>query len=477
MVASLSQLLPNARRRTKFALACTVAAVPAVCLSLAPADQPAGRPISAADSTPGDQARSQTVSRPDGKELFTREWRPRDPRSHGGDGLGPLFNEKSCVACHNLGGVGGGGAKEKNVVIFTPDSGFGGSSDISGGWHPFGEYDPLTGRPSFVVHRFSTKDGFTGWLKKHALPEGTFSVSGPNFAADYYHVSTPRNPTALFGAGKIDAIADEVLDEAAKAKFPDYPEVRGRVSALPGGKVGRFGWRAQAATLKEIVLNASAVELGLQVPGKDQSPLPHKPDYKSPGLDMDQPECDALIAFVRNLPAPTQKIPKDAAAAKDVREGQLLFASVGCATCHRPNLGNVEGIYSDLLLHQMGDELADVASSYGNFQALTKELAPPGVTTSQPRVEPQETEPPKRVECPATSLEWRTPPLWGVRDSAPYLHDGRADTLEAAIRLHGGEADHSRLKFEGLSDGQRKTVLAFLKSLAAPTPQQARLRN
>ena len=97
-----------------------------------------------------------------------------------------------------------------------------------------------------------------------------------------------------------------------------------------------------------------------------------------------------------------------------MREGRRLFAEVGCASCHTPSLGEVRGIYSDLLLHDMGQTLSDSGEYYG----IDGPDSPGGPSPG----------------------EWRTPPLWGFRDSGPYLHDGRAQTLEEAVALHGGQA-------------------------------------
>src|SRR5207245_1572799 len=106
----------------------------------------------------------------------------------------------------------------------------------------------------------------------------------------------------------------------------------------------------------------------------------------------------------------------------------MVFESIGCATCHAPKLGDVSGLYSDLLLHDMGEASSDSATYYGGPAAPGRldDLAEAKERTRSTGV--------------ASPTEWRTAPLWGVADSAPYLHDGRARTLEEAIQLHGGEA-------------------------------------
>src|SRR5262249_12348681 len=128
---------------------------------------------------------------------------------------------------------------------------------------------------------------------------------------DFTLVLSRRNPPALFGAGQIDAIPDADIEKAARKTFPEFPEIRGRVNRLPDGSIGRFGWKAQTGSLKEFVLTACAVELGLEVPDHPQGKLPQVPQRpgRKPGLDMDAAETDALIAFVRNLAPPTQRRP------------------------------------------------------------------------------------------------------------------------------------------------------------------------
>jgi CxxC motif-containing protein (DUF1111 family) len=205
------------------------------------------------------------------------------------------------------------------------------------------------------------------------------------------------------------------------------------------------------------------VELGLECPGQSQGGDPTDLDVKAPGLDLNDAECDALIAFVRSLPAPVQQASSDEAGTSAIKSGRELFLSIGCGTCHTPDLGTVDGIYSDLLLHDMGQETSDTGS-YRMFRPESPGSDPPkpdpseGDRPREPRPEPGG----------ATPREWRTPPLWGLRDSAPYLHDGRAETLEQAIALHGGEGEDPANRYFGLSPRRRQQVQAFLKSLVAP---------
>jgi CxxC motif-containing protein (DUF1111 family) len=296
--------------------------------------------------------------------------------------------------------------------------------------------------PSVVLHRFGTDLGYVAW--RQALP-------GRHGAVEV-RVSE-RNPTPLFGAGLIDAIPDGAIEAAARVRRGGSL-VQGRMSRPERGRIGRFGWKAQTATLEGFVRAAAATELGLEVPGRHQANDPRAPGLPAPGPDLDQAECDSLVAYVRGLPAPLARGPEDETDKARIRAGSATFKSIGCAQCHLPKLGEVVGIYSDLLLHDMGPDLADTAS----YSVFIGSQAGAG---DRPAVLPPGT---------ATAQEWRTPPLWGLSESAPYLHDGRAATLDQAIRQHGGEAEPSAVRYANLSRVKKRQLDAFLMSLGVPAP-------
>jgi CxxC motif-containing protein (DUF1111 family) len=206
------------------------------------------------------------------------------------------------------------------------------------------------------------------------------------------------------------------------------------------------------------------VEVGLNVPKHPQSGLPQSPEYRPAGLDLNDEQCNALVNYVTDLPAPSQRELTAESDRKYVQGGAALFASIGCAKCHVENVGDVQGIFSDLLLHDMGDELGDSGSSYGVF-------LPDSTPDGQVLPEMTNVEGAEAAVIGATRKEWRTPALWGVRDSAPYLHDGRADDLVEVIALHAGESMKSATAFFALSDGQQFQVITFLKSLVAPSTE------
>jgi CxxC motif-containing protein (DUF1111 family) len=425
----------------------------------AAADEPAGAgPRKAEDARRIEQ----------GRELFVREWVTKDRRSHGGDGLGPVYNERSCAGCHHQGGVGGGGSADKNVEIITPILG-GSDASVSPGFFYYSfsfSYGPdgaqfrngslpqastrprrptgpelaelvrvhpgFRDAPSVVLHRYGNDSDYRVWREW---------VRGRH--GDIAFRTSQRNPTPLFGMALIDHVPDTAIEAAARRKHPGWPKVKGRVSRLDDGRIGRFGWKAQTASLREFILAAAAVEMGLEVPDRPQAADPRVPPLQAAGPDLDLAECDALMAYVASLPAP-------AALARDERArntGKNLFKSTGCAECHVPKLGTVDSLYSDLLLHDMGPELLDTPA-YGAFAAGAPAQPAGG-----------------RRGGGAIDREWRTPPLWGVRNSAPYLHDGRASSVGEAILLHGGEAAGAAQRYRQLTAREQAALSAFVQSL------------
>jgi CxxC motif-containing protein (DUF1111 family) len=378
-----------------------------------------------------------------GRELFLREWIPGDPRSRGGDGLGPVYNANSCATCHRLGGAGGAGGNDVNVEIAA-------AIITSARGEPTTDVplDPLFDlHPDFrsvralVLHRKGVDPRYADWRRR---------VDG--WSRDRITIRTvERNTPALFGDGLIDTIPEAAIEAGARATFPGFAEVHGRVARLPGGKVGRFGWKGQTASLGDFVRTACAVEMGLEVPGHPQSINPATPAEKAPALDLTEDECEALTRFVASLPAPGHRPLPNRGQVVNAEQGRKTFLEIGCATCHAPRLGDVDGLYSDLLLHDLGNSLADGAIYYGS-------PAPPSPQQQQLAAADQ----------PARPSEWRTPPLWGLRDSAPYLHDGRAKSLDEAIRLHDGEAKGIRDRYASLKLVERKQIYAFLMTLSAP---------
>lgn len=447
--------------------------------------------------SPADDARSgNTQGLPEkiaiGQELFLREWKIDDPRS-AGDGLGPMYNAASCAECHRLGGIGGAGANDENVDLLTimVSRSMAVARDKLTQW--VAAFHPALARgrlsATTVLHRFSADPNYGDWRRRFFSARQQSQLSPAPIASSKHAVNvtnaiqrldamayqhSQRNTPALFGAGMIDRLSDSVFDEMQARQASSTGGVSGRVPRAANGRVGRFGWRGQTENLHEFVLGACAVELGLEAPGHaqpvdpldvnfDDSGRPDRPGTH--GFDISDDQCQSLTQFVAHLPPPRQAVPADDLAAETAARGELQFAKLGCADCHVPQVAEIAGVYSDLLLHDMGEGLEDPVPANPAQASRSSGSYYGGADSLLARVEPEQ------------RREWRTPPLWGVRDSGPYLHDGRAQTFAEAIAWHGGEAAKSAREFRRLPKNEQEEVIAFLDCLAAPTPESLALEN
>jgi CxxC motif-containing protein (DUF1111 family) len=244
----------------------------------------------------------------------------------------------------------------------------------------------------------------------------------------FEHRQTPHN----FGIGLIDAISEATIIANADPDDVNGDGISGRAHILPGdGRVGRFGWKAQVPSIGEFVRDAMAAEIGLTLPAQTGLSFGITGDADNvPDPELSLEDAEDLAFFMGMLAPPPRQTGGDAA---QIAEGAGLFTSVGCARCHIPSLPSALGdaaLFSDLLLH---------------------EILPAGT----PGVE----------DGLAGQREFRTAPLWGLSQTAPYFHTGEADTIDQAVRLHDGEAAGVRAAYEGLSEFERAALLAFLGSL------------
>lgn len=470
-----------------------------------------------------------------GRKLFERVWLPGADAKNDVDGLGPLFNERSCVACHSLGGIGGGGLNEKNVELLTvvvPVEWQWTQSELQNvlelNLHQVGPGAPqlrdLERRArlihqdlrngSMVLHSFGTDPRYAATRERvlgltptpeKLRPQATATTmpllrravgSEPVKTVQIGDVTlqvSGRNSTAMFGAGLIDQIPESVLRQLAE-------DQQRRSSKISGRYVGRFGWRGQIARLDAFVFGACDIELGLTledpttVSAAQAAPAPQakgakpanaaKPAKKPTSFDLGVKDTDDLVAFTAALPSPQRRPAKDDVEAAAIAHGEKVFTSVGCAECHTPSIGSVEGLYSDLLVHDMGPFLADPSQPANLTDPKPMKLEKVNETASRMAIQyyckvktivlrdPRKDEP-----LLLTSLgekfgerlqEWKTPPLWGLADSAPYLHDGRAATVDAAITWHGGEAVDVTAAYRLLPENDRADLLTFLATLVAP---------
>jgi len=335
-----------------------------------------------------------------------------DPAS----GLGPIFNDVSCVACHFQGGAGG--ASRTTVTRF--------------GRITNGAFDPMTefGGPL---------------LQRRAIAPQYLEVVPHEATIVIRRITTP-----LFGAGLIEAIPDATLTTNAGTSKPDG--IKGKAATVKdpiSGQmhVGRFGWKAQHSSLDGFAADAYLNEIGItsRYFPEENAPNGNKALLAKADKILDPEDALAsgavksdlnLAADYMRLLAPVPPANQTAA----VVSGQTVFAQTGCANCHTPTLttgaspiaalaNQKVNLYSDLLLHDMG-KLGD-----------------------------------GMVQGAATEREMRTAPLWGLRLRDVYLHDGRASTLDLAVLAHDGEAKIVRDRYATLPAAKRQALLAFLNSL------------
>jgi CxxC motif-containing protein (DUF1111 family) len=240
-----------------------------------------------------------------------------------------------------------------------------------------------------------------------------------------------RQTPTLLGLGLIDRIPDSALLALADPDDANGDGVSGRVRRLADGRLGRFGWKSNVPSLRDFTRDGLSNELGLTLPASD-SPfgITHDDDGVA-DPEIDQAQIDDLLFYLDTLAAPA----RDAATpVAQLEAGEQLFAVAGCAACHVPSLTAGDGtrvpLYSDLLLHDVR------SASYVGV-----------------------------VDGDAAPRELRTPPLWGLRATAPYLHDGSATTVEQAIAAHASEAESARRAYEQLPADARSALLTFLRSL------------
>jgi CxxC motif-containing protein (DUF1111 family) len=252
-------------------------------------------------------------------------------------------------------------------------------------------------------------------------------------------------PPPLYGLGLVEAVEEAAIRDRADPRDVDGDGVSGRLATALEGSVGRFGAKGQHATLRGFITSALNGELGLTTTGHLSEQLLNGqalPEGSDPAPDPEVTEAQLVLleAYVRFL-APTEaRLPEESRARASVSEGARVFESIGCASCHTPTMlsGPHESaaldqrrfrLYSDLLLHDMGSDLADICA--------------PGVMPS----------------------EWMTTRLVGLGYRTEFMHNRRAQGLEAAILLHGGEGGSSRDAYQGLDSVSREQLMDFLRSL------------
>lgn len=398
-----------------------------------------------------------------GNSFFNENWVAAPSSTAGRDGLGPLFIARSCSACHFKDGRDHAPAegelsktlvfrlslpgKDKQTGGPIPEPTYGGQlqtralpgvmpeSDVQMHWvettghYADGDVYPLR-RPNYVF---------------------TNAAYGPMKATMRFSV---RVAPAVIGLGLLEAVPEETLAKLADPDDKDGDGISGKMNRVwdvmaQKKTVGRFGWKAEQPVVRQQVAGAFNDDMGLTTSlflhENHSEAQASQIQFTSGGSpEVSEEILNAVVLYSRTLAVPARR----GVEAPEVVRGEKLFRDIGCAACHVPELKTAASFdlpelanqtiqpFTDLLLHDMGDGLAD-----------------------------------GREVFEASGQEWRTPPLWGiglvktVNGHTEFLHDGRARNLAEAILWHGGEAKKSNERFRALSKTEREALLRFLESL------------
>ncbi|MCY4557037.1 MAG: c-type cytochrome [Chloroflexi bacterium] len=398
-----------------------------------------------------------------GDSFFTQNWVTAPASTEARDGLGPTFNAQSCSSCHTL-----DGRAQPPADNDDPERGLLFRFSIPG-------VDPDTGGPL-------PDPVYGGQLQDRAIltvpPEGRFLISYREVPGTYEDgtpytllqpeysfadlafgpthpdlLFSPRIAPAVFGGGLLEAIPEADILARADPDDANGDGISGRANMVwsvrdGDTRMGRFGWKANVPTLEQQIAGAFHGDIGITSPLFEGENCPPSQTDCQDALNGGVPEIPAarlakVLFYNRTLGVPAMRDVDD----PQVREGARLFLAAGCAACHTPShttgehpvpalAGQTIFPYTDLLLHDMGEGLAD-----------------------------------GRPDFLADGREWRTPPLWGiglienVNNHTRLLHDGRARDIAEAILWHDGEGLAAREEFRKMSREEREAVIRFLESL------------
>lgn len=416
-----------------------------------------------------------------GNAIFRKLWVSAPSSTTASDGLGPLHNARSCQSCHLNDGRGhppAGNfpadravsmvlrlsvppqndaqrqllAARRIASIEEPTYGAQLQNDAARGLDNEGHI-----RIDYSNERVTLGDGTAVTLRRPAYGVDALKY-GPLHAGT---MLSARVAPQMIGLGLLEAIPEDVIRAGADPNDADGDGISGRVnevwsSQLDRVTLGRFGWKAVMPSVRAQSANALTLDMGLSNPIDGRASgdctkaqptcldAPNGNTDRDGGLEVGEKALDALAFYAQNLAVPPRRDIDDAS----VRQGKEVFHALGCQGCHRPSFvtGEINGQpqvsrqkiwpYTDMLLHDMGEGLAD-----------------------------------HRPEGAADGREWRTAPLWGigltqvVSGHTQLLHDGRARNIEEAILWHGGEAQRARDGYRALSAKERAALIRFVESL------------
>jgi len=397
-----------------------------------------------------------------GNSFFNSSWVEAPASTTARDGLGPLFNARSCATCHFEDGRGRPPLADDEVFSSMllrlgtgapTDGGAPEADPVYGGQlQPFAIPDVLPeGTPRHTyderTESFDDGDTYTVLLPTYRIEDPAYGPMTENLAI------SPRVAPQMIGLGLLEAIPEGRLAELADPEDADGDGISGRMNLVPDAEtgefvVGRFGWKAEQPTVAQQASGAFLGDLGITsrlFPTAECTPMEVDCAEAQSGGEPEAVDevILAVAVYSRLLAVPERARFQD----YEILRGKELFSQIGCAACHTPShvtgesdleelVGQSIWPYTDLLLHDMGEELSDGRPSFA-----------------------------------AEGSEWRTPPLWGigripqVNGHDRLLHDGRARGVAEAILAHGGEGAAARDGFRALARDERAEVVLFVESL------------
>jgi CxxC motif-containing protein (DUF1111 family) len=376
-------------------------------------------------------------------------------RNHG---LGPIFNNQACGSCHIADGRGK-----------APDAGESLSSLLLRisipGENPYGGPNPVPGFGGQLQQRgifgvkaeadvtvsYSENNGQFADGETYSLRQPKFDIINPYMPMPANLMVSARMATPVFGLGLLEAIGESVILAKADENDADNDGISGKPNYAydvqsKSYKLGRFGWKAAQTSIIQQSAGAYVEDMGItnMIFPAESSYGQSQYDNAANGYELGDSTLYAVAYYIKTLSVPGRRNINDAG----VKSGKSKFTTFGCAKCHIPMQQTSTDVifpelsnqaifpYTDLLLHDMGSDLAD-----------------------------------NRPDNKATGTEWRTSPLWGigltgtVNGHNNFLHDGRARSLSEAILWHGGEAEPARNNFKNASKSDRDALIKFLNSL------------
>ena len=371
-------------------------------------------------------------------------------------GLGPIFNNTSCVSCHNRDGrarpplsneafggllfrISGQGADANGGPMAVPGFGLQIQTHSIFGVQP--EMD--------IQISYSEISGEFADGSDYSLQQPNYTIANSYISVPEGTMISPRIANPNFGLGLLEAVADETILNFADEFDNNGDGISGKANyvydfAKDKLVLGRFGWKASQPTLVQQSAAAANNDMGVTSGYfPSETSFGQTQDVPSHDPEMSASDLDAIVVYLQTLAPPARRNVSDGA----VMTGKALFAQAKCSACHIPKMktgshtinelsNQIIRPYTDLLLHDMGEGLAD-----------------------------------NRPDYKASGREWRTAPLWGigltkiVNGHTNFLHDGRARNLSEAILWHGGEAENAKQSFLKMNTADRSVLIKFLESL------------